>query len=129
MPTVLNRTTLKTMTKQDFLTFIEDALVRSGVGHAVAARYAREYLSDLEHGQHLAFADVGEIEIHDDRAIIRDLPVSSRAVRSAAFSSAQAPRPERVLPTLELETSIRELVKGGYTRPYAESALMSLQGK
>ncbi|WP_425144985.1 hypothetical protein [Deinococcus sp.] len=116
------------MSKQEVVEVLEQKLEQAGVAERAAVDSARSFLADLESGQTLRFADVGELSLQRGKVVVRPAQTLGAASVAPATGSAwqsAAAAPSAPLYTLAAEASIRHLMQGGYDRRDAEVALSS----
>lgn len=122
---------VKWLSKDQLVETLEEKLEASHISEPIAREFAQEFLDELERGNTLTFSDVGVIQLNQDTVRIESLPKSARS-GVIAFATGRDHETllgnEPTLLTLEGETSVRALVRGGYSRREAESALLMLEG-
>jgi hypothetical protein len=122
---------VKLLSKDQLVETLEEKLEASHISEPIAREFAHEFLDELEQGNTLTFSDVGVIQLNQDKVQIETLSksVTSGVIAFATGRDHETPLGnEPTLLTLEGETSVRVLVRGGYSRREAESALLMLEG-
>jgi hypothetical protein len=109
--------------KEQFIEKIETALEEVEMSPEIAETEAKNYWSELEAGKVLEFADIGAVSLADEQSVQVEELRTTQAFSEAASTSRVIRRGgEGVLTTAD-ETSVRQLVRSGYTRQEAISVL------